>query len=149
MQSRLFANLSREEQEKFLALCTKERIPKGSLIKKEGERVRKAFFLIEGEVAVKKSSSQGEMEVATIKGGEDVVFSFTCMIDGGKSLTTIVAKSECSLLSFDKKVWLKFCEQNPKSGIVLMQNALELMALFLRNSDEKIIQMYQTLEEVL
>ncbi len=149
MQSRLFTGLEPQEQERFLALCTKEHVPKGTLIKKEGERVKKAFFLIEGEMAVKKNSSQGEMEVATIKGGEDVVFSFTCMIDGGKSLTTIVAKTECSLLSFDKKVWLKFCEQNPKSALVLMQNALELMASFLRKSDEKLIQMYQTLEEVL
>ncbi len=149
MKSRLFANLSPQEQEQFLQICKKEQIQKGAVIKKEAQKVEKAFFLIEGEVVVKKSSSQGEMEVATIKGDEDVIFSFTCMIDGGATLTTVQARSNCMLYSFTKKDFFGFCKQNPKIGIKLLQNALEIMAIFLRRSDEKIVQMYQTLEEVL
>ncbi len=149
MESKLFSNLSSKEKELFLNFCQKEQIQKKQIIKKEGENPKKAFFLLKGEVIIKKNSSQGEIEVATIKGGEDVLFSFTCMIDGKASLTTVQAKSECTLLSFDKRSFFTFCNQNPKTGIKILQNALELMATFLRNSDEKIAQMYQTLEEVL
>ncbi len=149
MDSKLFANMDTKTKEAFLQLCKKEQIKSGTIIKKEGAKTDKAFFLLEGTVSVKKSSSQGEMEVATIKGGEDVLFSFTCMIDGGKSLTTIEATSNCVLLSFTKKEFLHFCTQNSEAGNQILQNALSMMAAFLRKSDEKIAQMYQTLEEVL
>ncbi len=149
MDSKLFANMDTKTKEAFLQLCKKEPVKIGTVIKKEGAKTDKAFFLLEGTVSVKKSSSQGEMEVAIIKGGEDVLFSFTCMIDGGKSLTTIEATSDCVLLSFTKREFLHFCTQNPQAGNQMLINALSMMAAFLRKSDEKIAQMYQTLEEVL
>ncbi len=149
MDSKLFANMDSKTKEVFLQLCKKEPIKSGTIIKKEGAKTDKAFFLLEGTVNVKKSSSQGEMGVATIQGGEDVLFSFTCMLDGGKSLTSIEATSDCVLLSFTKKEFLQFCTQNPEAGNQMLVNALSMMAAFLRKSDEKIAQMYQTLEEVL
>ena len=147
MNSVIFDGLSKEEKEEFLSVFEKRSFKAGDIIKKEGQSRKCAFFVTEGEVIIKKGKD--ETEIGTIKGGEDLFFSVTCLIDGGKSLTTVKAKTDTKTLRITQKKLFDFCQKNPQIGEKVMENIAKLLAKFLRRSDEKIVQMYTTLEEVL
>ena len=149
MESKLLDGLAKREQEKFLEICTTRNIEAGERIKKEGEKLSKAFFLLDGEVSVLKTSSNEAMEVATLPSSEDIWFSITCMLQNGKSLTSVVAKEECSVLELTQKDFYAFCQREPQIGVVVLQNVVKLISGYLQKSDEKIAEMYKTLEEVL
>jgi len=149
MDSSLLKGLNEKEKELFFTIFTKLKIAKDQIIKQEGDTLQKAFFLMQGEVLIKKSSSEEDMQVAVIKGGEDVFFSITCMLQNGKSLTTVVATKESVTLEVAQKDFLNFCQQNPQIGVKILTNITQMMAGFLKKSDEKIAEMYKTLEEVL
>ncbi len=149
MESRLLEGLSPEQKEKFLKKGTEKKIQAGKRIKKEGEKLSAAFFLLEGEVSVLKSSSSEEMEVATLSSEPDIWFSITCMLQDGESLTSVVAKDECLILELAQKEFYAFCRDDPEAGVILLQNVLKLISGFLQKSDQKIAEMYKTLEEVL
>ena len=149
MDSILLKGLSKKEKESFLAIFTQKNIAQGETIKKEGEALKKAFFLTEGEIGLRKISSEEEMEVATIKGGDDTFFSLACMLLSGKSLTTVVAKKECKILEILQEDFYQFCEENEIIGIKILRNTTQMLTSFLQKSDVKIAEMYKTLEEVL
>ena len=149
MESELFEGLNREEKESFLNIFTQRSIEKGTTIKKEGEHIKRAFFLKEGEISISKHSSDEEMNLAKIQGGEDIIFSLDSLIDGGQSLTTIVATKKSTILEIEQKKFLNFCDANPIIGNKILQNITKILVRFLRKSDDKISEMYKTLEEVL
>ena len=149
MDSRLFKGLSQKEKESFLAIFTQINIAKGETIKKEGEALKKAFFLTEGEITLRKTSSEEEMEVSIIKGGEDVFFSLSCMLLSGKSLTTVITTKESKILEVSQHDFYHFCQENEKIGVKILQNSTQMLTSFLQKSDVKIAEMYKTLEEVL
>ncbi len=128
--------------------CQTKEYEKGSILKKEGEQGKMAFFIQEGEVVVKKSSSEGEMDVAIIN-SEEICFSLTCLIDGGESLTTVEAVKKTKVILIEQKSFFDLCRKEPALGVKILANVAKLMAGFLRNADDKIAQMYKTLEEVL
>ncbi len=144
----LLNNLNDKEKKLFLSQCTQKLVKKGEIIKKEGEKTKEAFFIQKGKVAVKKSSTEGEMHIATIK-DSNTCFSLTCLIDGKNTLTTIQALEDTQIIVIKQKEFFEFCTKNPTIGVKLISNIAKLLTKFLRNSDEKIIQMYKTLEEVL
>ncbi len=146
--NKLLQGLNSKERDLFLDQCETKNFTQGEVIKKEGQKEKVAFFVKKGEVVVKKSSSEGEMEVATIT-SDDICFSLTCLIDGGKSLTRVEALQACEIIQIDRKKFFDFCKKNPDIGIKLLTNMAILLAGYLRSADEKIAQMYKTLEEVL
>jgi len=149
MNSNLAQGLDEKEKELLLAIFSEIKVAKDQIIKKEGEALQKAFFLKEGEVLITKSSSEEEMQVGIAKGGDDIFFSITCMLQGGKSLTTVVATKESAILEVTQKDFFDFCQKNPQIGVKVLINVTQMMTNFLKKSDEKIAEMYKTLEEVL
>ena len=149
MNSSLLQGLNEKEKELFLAVFTETKIAKNQIIKKEGDSLEKAFFLIQGELTVLKSSSEEDMQVAVITGGEDVFFSISCMLHNGTSLTTVRATKESVILEVVQKDFFDFCQKNPQIGVKILINVTQTMTRFLKKSDEKIAEMYKTLEEVL
>ena len=149
MESRLLDGLSSVQKEKFLKICEQKKVHAGERMKKEGQKLSKAFFLVEGKVSVLKTSSSEEMEVAALTKDDDIWFSITCMLQNGKSLTSVVAKEECTILELTQKDFYDFCHDEPEIGVAVLQNVVKLISGFLQKSDEKISEMYKTLEEVL
>ncbi|RRS31967.1 MAG: hypothetical protein P794_02505 [Epsilonproteobacteria bacterium (ex Lamellibrachia satsuma)] len=148
MDNALFKRLNSQEKEAFLNLFREKKIQKGQIIKQEKTNTENAFFLKEGELLVKKNTSDDMMEIATVS-TEDVCFSITCLVDGGKSTTSVSAKKDSIILEITQKDFFAFCERNPETGVKILKNATIMLAKFLRKSDEKNAEMYKTLEEVL
>ncbi len=149
MESRLLDGLNEEEKSAFLALFENKKIAKGETIKKEGQKRTDAFFVTAGSVEVRRSSTDEEMAVAQMEGGEDVLFSADSLIDGGVSLTTVIATKESEAIFIERRKFENFCRQNPETGTKLLLNLTKMLTQFLRKGDEKIAEMYKTLEEVL
>ena len=149
MNSRLFEGLDEKERTAFLGLFETKKIAKGDTIKKEGQSRSDAFFLTNGSVEVRRKSSEEEMAVAQIEGGEDVLFSADSLIDGGVSLTTVIATQESEAIFVKRSDFIDFCRQNPQAGAKVLLNLTAMLTQFLRKGDEKIAEMYKTLEEVL
>ncbi len=149
MDSLIFEGLSDDNKKKFLKSFKQKEIKKDEIIKNENEKLEKAFFLIEGEVEVKKEFSGENMQVCNIKAEEDIFFSITCMLDSGKSLTTVVAKKNSVIMEISKKELINFCQINPTVGIKILENINKLLSKIIRKNDNKISKMYNTLEEVL
>jgi len=149
MESELFEGLDPQEKSSFLALFDHKKIDKETTIKKEGEKLEGAFFLLDGEVSVRKRSSDEEMEVASIQGGEDLLFSLDSLVDGGPSLTTVIATRPSTILEIDRQAFWEFCRNNPAAGAKVLENLTIRLVQILRKSDEKVAEMYKTLEEVL
>lgn len=149
MGSKLLKNLTENEKSNFLNSFEKKSFKQNDIIKQENKTTKEAFFLKSGEVVVKKSGTDGETEIVTLKPDDGIFFSLSCMIDGKKSLTTIVAKSDVEILSISKEAFFGFCKKNPSVGVKILENITEMLVGFLRKSDENLNQMYKTLEEVL
>ena len=149
MDSLIFNGLSNEEKNSFLKSFKQKEIKKDKIIKNEGEKIEKVFFLIEGEVEVRKKSSGEDMQVAKITNGEGICFSITCMLDGGKSLTTIIATKNSVIMEISRKDFISFSQANPAIGVKILQNVTKMLCNIIRKSDDKIAEMYKTLEEVL
>lgn len=149
MDSLIFNGLSDEEKKSFLKSFKQKEVKKDEIIKKENEKIEKAFFLIDGEVEVRKKSAGEDMQVATIKDGDGICFSITCMLDGGKSLTTVIATKKSVIMEISRKDFINFSQANPDIGVKILQNVTKMLCNIIRKSDDKITEMYKTLEEVL
>ncbi len=148
--SRLFDKIDKAPLETLYGTFKEKEVEDGTVLRKEGESVKSAFFLLEGEISVSKHSGENEtLEVATVKEGEDICFSLSSLIDGGKSLTTLKAKGKSKIAEISQGDFFNFCTNYPDAGVVLLHNVLNTMTGFLRQSDDKIAEMYKTLEEVL
>ncbi len=145
----LFQGLDNEEKNNFLKYFTKQEIKKNEIIKREGEEVQKAFFIIEGEVEIRKKFSDKDMHVTTLTANDNICFSITCMFDGGKSLTTVVALKPMIIMEISKEELLNFCMKNPLTGIKILNNIINKLCNIIRKKDEKENKMYQTLEDML
>lgn len=84
MDSKSLKNLTDDEKKSFLNIFEKKIFKQNDIIKKENKNTKEAFFLKSGEVIVKKSTTEGEDEVATLKPDDGIFFSISCMIDGKK-----------------------------------------------------------------
>ncbi len=149
MDSLIFNGLSDDEKNSFLKSFKQKEIKKDEVIKKENEKLEKAFFLTEGEVEVRKNSSGEDMQVSKVKAEDKICFSITCMLDGGKSLTTVVAVKKTVTMEISKKDFINFCQTNPATGVKILQNVTQMLCNIIRKNDDKIAEMYKTLEEVL
>lgn len=149
MESSLFAGLREAEKQLFLEVFQEKKIPKDQLVKQEGERMQKAFFLREGELLVQKQTSDENMEIGRIGSDEDIFFSVDCLLYEGNSLTTVKATQESIILEILQKDFFDFCQNNEAVGVKILANLTQLLIQFLRKNDSKIAEMYKTLEEVL
>ncbi len=149
MDREIFNGLNEDEKNSFFNIFKQKKIKKDEIIKSEEQILEKAFFLSEGVLDIQKKSSDEDMQVNNIKAEEDVFFSLTCMLDGGKSLTTVIAKEDSTILEITKKEFFNFCKTNPEIGLKILQNITLMLCKIIRKNDDKISEMYKTLEEVL
>ncbi|WP_292662659.1 Crp/Fnr family transcriptional regulator [Nitratifractor sp.] len=146
---RLLEGVSAKARDAFLARCKEEKVPKGTVLKKEGQSAPGAFSLEKGTLSIRRRSGDEEMEVAVATPKDGILFSLTCLVDGGPSLTTVVVVEECTIRRIDRADCDAFCAEEPEAAAEVLRNLSRLLAGHLRKSDAKIAEMYKTLEEVL
>jgi len=146
---RLLEGVGDKARDAFLARCKEEKVSEGTVLKQEGQSAPGAFSLEKGTLSIRRRSGEEEMEVAVATPEDHILFSLTCLVDGGPSLTTVVAAGECTLRRIDRTAFEAFCAGEPEAAAQVLRNLTRLLAGHLRKSDAKIAEMYKTLEEVL
>ena len=143
--------LSKVENEdlKFLASMLKEKqTKKGENVITEGDSGDEMYVLIEGTVDIVKKTIYGdEFVVATLDAGSNCVFGEMAMIDSDKRSATVKAKEDCVSLSINRKDFDRFCNERPKSGVVLLRLIGINLARNVRAGNDNLRMVYQALIE--
>lgn len=145
----IFADLNDDEKQEFAKIFEEKALQESTTLREEGKKYATAFYLLEGEIGVYKKSSGNETKVTSINDTQDIFFSFTSLIDAKKSLTTLICAKECKIAEVKRGDFFNFCSNNPKAGVKILKKSCEMLSSFLRIGDERLMQMYKTLEEVL
>ena len=143
--------LSKVENEdlKFLSSMLKEkRTKKGENVITEGDSGDEMYVLIEGTVDIVNKTIYGdEFVVATLDAGSNCVFGEMAMIDSDKRSATVKAKEDCVSLSINRKDFDRFCNERPKSGVVLLRLIGINLARNVRAGNDNLRMVYQALIE--
>ncbi|MCB0322575.1 MAG: Crp/Fnr family transcriptional regulator [Bdellovibrionales bacterium] len=111
--------------------ATLERYAKGEYIFFEGDRIDRGYYVFEGRVSLRKSSSNGkDLIVALLPTGEP--FGTLAALDGRPFPLSAQAQSDCLILEFPVGEFRALMAENPRVGNQLMG----AIGARLRNSHE-------------
>ena len=145
----IFKNLQKEEYEKLINIFIEKKIPKDTILIKEGESGDSAFLLIEGKVSIVKETIYGEDYVVTIiDAGGDEFFGEINLIDKGKRTSTITTIEDSVILEVTSDTLKKFMDENPTIGYKILWYMTKSLARHLRKADSDVITLFNALVEV-
>jgi len=126
----IFRGLSFEQFKQILMICSKKTIAKGKKLCSAGEESHDIFILIKGKLKVifedgKKFSCIKPLEIV----GEMGVFT------GEKRSATVIAESECVILSIKKAELFNVIRNDTELGIQVQANVIEDLADKLRTNN--------------
>lgn len=144
----LLAKLQDDDLKALSALLKVQRFPTGGNIVTEGEDGSEMFLLTEGSVDVIKTTVFGDtFVVATLEAGMHCVFGEMAMIDHDKRSSTVRARTDCAVLSIDRKGFDRFCTDHPRGGVELLRLISINLVRNIRKENENLKQVYQALIE--
>jgi len=145
----IFQELNKDEAEKLAKIFEEKRIPKDTLLIKEGEKGDSAFLLIEGKISITKETIYGEDYVVTIiEGGGDEFFGEVNLIDEGVRTSTIKTIEDSVILEVTRSRLKSFMDANKEIGYKIMWYLAKSCAKHLRKADNDIITLFNALVEV-
>ena len=135
----MFKGLTLEQIKKIFGICSMLKLKKYDVLCKEGEESNYIYILISGYLnAVLKDGSQLSRISPLWTIGEMGVFT------GEKRSVTVVAESECTLLSITKTVFFKIIRGDPILGRQVVMNINQYLAYKLR-MNQAIIEKLKTI----
>jgi len=145
----IFKSLTKEEYDKLIKIFTEKKIPKNTVLIKEGDSGDSAFLLIEGKVSIVKETIYGEDYVVTIiEAGGDEFFGEINLIDKGKRTSTITAIEDSVILEVTSDTLKNFMDNNPTIGYKILWYMTHSLARHLRKADSDVITLFNALVEV-
>ena len=123
----MFEMLNIEQIKKIFGICSMLKLQKNDVLCKEGEESNHIYILFSGQLkALLKDGSQLSRISPLWTIGEMGVFS------GEKRSATVIAESECMLLSIHKTVFFKVIRDDPVLGRQVVMNINKYLAHKLR-----------------
>jgi CRP-like cAMP-binding protein len=128
----LFSGLSQKELRSIAALGTTLEIEAGYVLTNESDYGRDAFLIVSGAARC----VVGDVEVAVLGPGE--LFGEIALLDGSPRSATVIAESDMTVTSFDRREFVRLVEVSPKVALKL----LAAMATRLRAVDQGFVANY-------
>ena len=128
----LFSGLSQKELRSIAALGTTLEIEAGYVLTNESDYGRDAFLIVSGAARC----VVGDVEVAVLGPGE--LFGEIALLDGAPRSATVIAESDMTVTSFDRREFVRLVEVSPKVALKL----LAAMATRLRAVDQGFVANY-------
>ena len=100
-ESSFFAALPLEELYHIALSIQEESAREGSVVIKQGTRGGKMYIVVEGELEVSRSDSDGESQRITVL-GENQVFGDMALLDDEPRSASVIALQDCRLLSLQR-----------------------------------------------
>jgi CRP/FNR family cyclic AMP-dependent transcriptional regulator len=128
----LFSGLSQKELRSIAALGTTLEIEAGYVLTNESDYGRDAFLIVSGAARC----VVGDVEVAVLGPGE--LFGEIALLDGSPRSATVIAESDMTVTSFDRREFVRLVEVSPQVALKLRA----AMATRLRAVDQGFVANY-------
>jgi CRP/FNR family transcriptional regulator, cyclic AMP receptor protein len=133
---------------KFSKILKKEKYPANEYIIKEGEIGDKLFILNYGKVKILRNTLDNEeYTVAVLESDDNIFFGELALIDSEKRSASVLADSECEVLSIDRASFIKLCEEDPLLGYKTLLQIAKRISSSLRKMNNDVITLYEALVE--
>ena len=135
----VFEGFEIQERERIYALGEIRTFSAGTNVIIEGETTSGFYIVLQGSVAVYKSSQSKEGSHRLTSFGEGKAFGELSLIDRKPRSATIVAEQETVLYHLEGAVWERVLSQDVQTASRFYRNFCLLMASRLRDLDEEFI----------
>jgi len=128
-----FKGLSAEAQSDFASLATDLHCPGSTVLISEAEKPSSILFLLEGEVNISMSSSDGRRFLLGVAGAGDTL-GLTSAISGNSSEVRAQAMYPCRIASMRRRDFLEFLSRHP----IASQNVARELCVELGRARERL-----------
>lgn len=140
----LFEGLDAEALDHLADVCRLRDVPRGEVIIREGDQGDTLFVLVEGRVCTQKRTPSGDpWTVRFMEKGS--AFGELSLLDRVLRSATVVAETECTLLTIDRERFLGFGDRHPRAGLLVTRRLAERLASRLRSANEDVITLFTAL----
>ena len=140
-----FAN-DEEKLQKICKLIKIENFSSGSILIQEGDTGDKLYILNKGTVKILRNTISNEKyAVAILNADDNVFFGELALIDNDKRSATVVAESNCEVLSIKREEFIQLCEENPLMGFKITFKIAKRLAETLRKMNRDVIVLFEAL----
>jgi len=112
----LFAGLKEEELKRMRAIASLRRIEKKEVLFSDGEEARGFYVILSGRVKLFKISPEGKEQILHIVSAPDA-FAEAALFLEGTYPAFAEAMTDCQLLFFPKRDFIRLIEKNPQLSI--------------------------------
>ena len=144
----LFSDFA-DDNEKLLKVYKLMKIEKyssGSSIINEGDMGDKLFILNKGTVKILRNTLNNEKyAVALLSSDDNIFFGELALIDNDKRSATVIAESDCEVLSIHQDQFMKLCEENPLMGFKITLKIAKRLSGTLRKMNKDVIVLFEAL----
>jgi CRP/FNR family cyclic AMP-dependent transcriptional regulator len=144
----LFEDLSKQKGalEKLSDLFVERNFKKGDHILDEGRVGTELYVLISGEVAVLKTTPDGERyPVARLTDTQSVFFGEGGLLEDEARSASIYADTDCLCLMLDRKHFDSYCFENPSWALPVIRKVAQKVHSRLRKANQDMMLLYNAL----
>jgi len=135
-----------ERIQKILAVAERVQVRAGEVIIKEGDIGDTLFIILEGSVRIIKKTLQNEpYTVVILKENENVYFGELALVDSDRRSATVIAESDCSLISLARNSFLTLCREDYELGFRVVLQIAKKLSSSLRKMNQDVITLFEAL----
>jgi len=142
-----FAN-EKTELERIAAIMKYKKLPKGTVIIKEGDVGDTLYIMKSGAVNILKRTLENE-EYTVVrlesKKGSVLFFGELALLDNDKRSATVVADTDVELLVISRDDFVKLGDKYPHLGLPITREISKMLASRLRKASQDIITLFEAL----
>lgn len=138
----LFAALDADELEALAAISEIKTYTKGTLVFSEGDTGKDIYFLVTGEVRIRKKISSGFKTIAVLRAGD--IFGEMSFFENAPRSADAFAPMDCDILSIKGEAFESFLSDKPRKSFSILMKMLAISSSRLRNMDRYFTTLYQT-----
>ncbi|MBU3955777.1 cyclic nucleotide-binding domain-containing protein [bacterium] len=138
----LFAQLADDELEALAAISEIRKYSKDEAVFSEGDTGKDIYFLISGEVSIRKKISSGFKTIAVLREGD--LFGEMSFFENAPRSAFAFASKECDILGIRGGAFENFLSDKPRQSFGILMKMLAISSARLRNMDRYFTMLYQT-----
>ncbi len=138
----LFAALADDELEALAEISEIRKYKKGEVIFAEGDTGKDIYFLVGGEVSIRKKISSGFKTIAILREGD--LFGEMSFFENAPRSADAFASRDCDILGIKGESFESFLSSKPRKSFSVLMKMLAISSARLRNMDRYFTMLYQT-----
>jgi CRP/FNR family transcriptional regulator len=125
----LFAGLREEDLKKIRAIALPKKVGKKEILFTDGEEARGFYVILSGRVKIYKVSPEGKEQILHVVSAPDPFAEAALFLEGSYPAFA-EAMSDCQLLFFPKRDFIRLIERNPQLSINMIVTLSQYLKRF-------------------